>query len=72
MESRRNRSRTTGRTGGHFEGLCSKVQADVDSAATEAALDRLLANGVVLGHQLGARLEETQCSRCGENSEVLL
>ena len=30
-----------------FEGLHSEVEADVDSAATEAALDRLLADGVV-------------------------
>ena len=29
-----------------FEGLHSNVEADVDSAALEAALDRLLANGV--------------------------
>ena len=29
-----------------FEGLHNKVEPDVDTAATEAALDRLLANGV--------------------------
>ena len=30
-----------------FEGLRNKLEPDVDTAATEAALDRLLANGVV-------------------------
>ena len=41
------RLRTTGGQGELFEGLHNKVEPDVDTAATEAALDRLLANGVV-------------------------
>ena len=56
-----------------FEGLHRKVEPDVDTAATEAALDRLLENGYVrdihrdeeagrkhLTHQVGENLEETQ------------
>ena len=54
-----------------FEGIHNKVEPDVDTAATEAALDRLLANGVerdipraegheALDHQVGENLKETQ------------
>ena len=56
-----------------FEGLHGKVEPDLDTTNTEAALDRLLENGVVrdipraegagmkhLDHQVGEDLEETQ------------
>ena len=45
-----------------FEGPHCKVEPDVDTTATEAAFDRLLARcwREALDHQMGGILEETQ------------
>ena len=66
-----------------FEGLQCKVEPDLDTINTEAAMDRLLENGVVrdipradrcwhetLDHQVGENLEETQ-QRMGVQGSLL-
>ena len=57
-----------------FEGLHNKVEPDVDSAATEVALDRLLANGVVrdISQDGGAGIKHltTRWEKCWRNRNI--